>query len=82
MRKLQKVLVERIHELCKEKGISYYSLAYKAGVPMTTLSHILDGSTKNPGFVVIVRICEALDVPLSEFFDTEDFTNLLEDIEK
>lgn len=73
----QKVLVDRINSLCKEKGISYYSLSYKSTVPLTTLLHIVDGTTRNPGIFTIIKICEGLNITLKEFFDTDAFLDVL-----
>lgn len=73
----QKILVDRINSLCKEKGISYYLLSYRSTVPLTTLLHIVDGSTKNPGIFTIIKICEGLEVTLKEFFDTDAFSDIL-----
>ena len=44
----RKILADRINNLCKEQGITYYALSYKSAVPLTTLLHIVNGSTKNP----------------------------------
>lgn len=76
MEKEQKILVRRIKELCKERNISSYSLSYISTVPVTTLSHIMDGSTKNPGIFTIMKLCDGLGVSLTEFFDTEEFEEL------
>lgn len=76
MNKEQKILVSRIKELCKERNITSYSLSYSSTVPVTTLAHIMDGSTKNPGIFTIMSICDGLGVSLSEFFDTEEFKEL------
>ncbi len=69
----QKTLANRINELCKEQRISYYKLSYKSAVPLTTLLHIVDGSTQNPGVMTIMKICEGLNISVKDFFDTEDF---------
>ena len=74
---MQAVLVERIENLCKEKGLSTYQLALEAGIPMSTLAHIMKGTTKNPGIFTLVRICEGLGISLSEFFDIEAFRILV-----
>ena len=63
----------RIKQLCMEKGMSYYTLSYKSTIPLTTLLHITEGSTKNPGIYTIMKICDGLDVSLKEFFDTDEF---------
>ena len=31
----KQIVADRIDKLCKEKGISYYSLAYKSTVPLS-----------------------------------------------
>lgn len=60
-------LSKRLAELCMERKLSYYELSLEAGVPLTTLLHIADGSTKNPGIYTVMKICNALCVSLSEF---------------
>lgn len=81
MKKEQKILVDRINSLCKEKGFSYYALSYKSTVPLTTLLHIMDGTSKNPGFYTIVKICDGLGITLTDFFCTDDFSALTKDVE-
>lgn len=60
---------EWISEMCGEKNLTYYALARTAGVPLTTLMHIVDGSTKNPGIYTLIRVCSALEQPMSELID-------------
>lgn len=74
--KAQDVLVERINNLCKERQMSYYALSYKAAVPMTTLMHIVDKSTVNPGVLTISKLCDGLEITLKEFFDSPEFDDL------
>ncbi|MBQ2901215.1 MAG: helix-turn-helix transcriptional regulator [Agathobacter sp.] len=76
-KKMQEILLRRIETLCKEKGISYYVLSYRATVPLSTLAHIMDGSTQNPGVFTIMKLCDGLGVTLQEFFDTQEFEELL-----
>lgn len=71
--KAQDMLVERINNLCKEKRISYYVLSYKSAVPMTTLMHIVDKSTVNPGIMTIGKLCEGFGITLKQFFDSPEF---------
>ena len=46
--KEQKILSERIKYYCRKKRITYYALAYRSTVPLTTLMHIVNCTTKNP----------------------------------
>ena len=80
--KEQTVLINRVNELCRSKEYTYYALADKASIPFTTLTHILDGQSKNPGVFTIMKICDALEISLKDFFDTEDFALLLREIDE
>ena len=77
----QKKLAKRIHRLCKRQGISYYTLSYRSAVPMTTLMHIIDGSTKNPGLFTIVKICNGFNMTIKDFFDAEEFIGIEDETE-
>lgn len=79
--KEQEILAKRIQELCKERGISYYTLSYQAGVPMTTLMHIMNCSTHNPGLFTISKICSGLNVTLKDFFNTKEFEGIGYEVE-
>ena len=72
----QDVLGERINNLCKKKRMTYYALSYKSAVPMTTLIHIVDKSTVNPGVLTIGKLCDGFGITLKEFFDSPEFENL------
>ena len=77
----QKKLAKRISLLCKRQGISYYALSYRSAVPMTTLMHIIDGSTKNPGLFTIIKICNGFNMTVKEFFDAEEFIGIEDETE-
>ena len=77
----QKKLAKRIYFLCQMQGISYYTLSYRSAVPMTTLMHIIDGSTKNPGLFTIIKICNGLNVTVKDFFDAEEFIGIEDEAE-
>ncbi len=74
--KAQDMLVERINNLCKERRMSYYALSYESAVPMTTLMHIVDKTTMNPGVLTIGKLCDGLGITLKEFFDSPEFESI------
>ena len=74
--KAQDMLIERINNLCKERRMSYYALSYESAVPMTTLMHIVDKTTKNPGVLTIGKLCDGLGITLKDFFDAPAFENI------
>lgn len=82
MKKEQQILVDRLNQLCKKQGYSYYILAYKSSVPLSTLMHIMEGRVKNPGIFTIIKICSGLGITLGELFFPEELTTILESLEE
>lgn len=72
----QKILAERIKELCMERRMSYYMLACRSEVPISTVMNICHCTTKNPGIFTLIKICAALDITVQEFFNTEEFREM------
>lgn len=77
----QEILANRIKHYCKLRRMTYYALAYRSAVPLTTLMHIMNGSTKNPGIFTIAKLCNGLDITIPELFDSEEFANIGYDAE-
>ena len=42
--------------------------------------NIISGASANPGIVTIKKICDGLDISIVEFFDTEAFRALEQEI--
>ena len=73
-------VVERIRELCNERNITPNALSYLAGISQSTIKSILNGESKNPGIVTIKKLCDGLDISIVDFFDTDAFKNLEQEI--
>lgn len=73
-------IVRRIEELCAERSISFRRLAYISGMSPSTITNILNGKSKNPGVVTIKMICDGLDITLMDFFNTDYFRELEQEI--
>ena len=69
---------ERIEELCEKKKMNFCRLA--TGIPYTTIKSIIYGQSKNPGITTIKKICDGLEISVTDFFDTETFKNLEQEI--
>ncbi len=74
------LVVKRIYELCKERGITPNALSYMSGISQSTIKSILIGESKNPGIVTIKKICDGFEISLIDFFNTEEFLNLEQEI--
>ena len=73
-------VVKRIYELCEERNITPNALSYLAGISQSTVKSILNGESKNPGIVTLKKICDGLDITIVDFFDTEDYYELEQEI--
>ena len=71
---------KRFEELCFEKDLNFCKLASISGVPYTTVKSIFYGQSLNPGIATIKKLCDGLDITISEFFDTEYFRELEQEI--
>ena len=68
--------VKRIEELRKRDRLTLYALAYKTGMPPSTLKCIINGRIKNPGFVNIKKNAEGFNMTIREFYDSDLFDDL------
>ena len=71
---------ERIEQLVSDKGLNFCQLANISGIPYTTVKSIIYSQSNNPGISTIKKICDGLDISITDFFDTDTFRNLEQEI--
>lgn len=71
---LQKLIGRRIKELRLEKGISQQMLASICDYDKSNMARIEAGRS-NVTIGTILKLCNALEVSLYDFFDHENFKN-------
>jgi transcriptional regulator with XRE-family HTH domain len=71
---LQKQFGLRIKELRQKKGLSQEALAFKAGIDRTYMTGVETGK-RNVSVKNIEKIIAALEIPVSEFFNSKLFEN-------
>lgn len=70
----------RILNLCKERNITPNKLSTISGMTQSTINNIINTGSKNPTVSTIKKICDGLEITLSEFFDDEIFTSLEQEV--
>lgn len=65
------IYVQRIQQLCKQRGITINKLATMSNVKQSTLDNIVRGLTKNPRVKTLHKIAIAFNMTLGEFLDFE-----------
>lgn len=78
---VKEATVKRIELLCKERGMAYNELANLCGLTPSTIYSILDPTRKNITLSTIKKICDGLEITLSEFFSAPIFDALGQEIE-
>lgn len=71
----------RILYLCEEKRMTINKLSTESGIALSTVKNILYGKSQNPGIVTIKMLCDGMGISLAEFFNTEEFKALNQEIE-
>ena len=76
----REAIANRIRQLCKERNITPNALSNISAVPQATVKSILNGESKNPGAVTIKKLYDGLEITLREFFSTQEFDELAQEI--
>jgi transcriptional regulator with XRE-family HTH domain len=76
----KQAVVDRIQSLCAQKGIAINSLANLSGLTPSTVYSLMDSRRKDVGILTIKKLCDGLGVTLGEFFSTEEFDRLEQEI--
>ena len=70
----------RILQLLGERNMSIHKLAMESAVAPSSIKNILYGKSQNPGIVTIKMLCDGLGISLTDFFDTDVFRELEQEI--
>ena len=71
---------ERIAELCEEKHITINKLANISGITQSTLNNIMSGRNNSTAISTIQKICDGLEITVTDFFDSPLFLGIEQEI--
>ena len=71
---------ERIAELCEEKHITINKLANISGITQSTLNNIMSGRNNSTTISTIQKICDGLEITVTDFFDSPLFLGIDQEI--
>ncbi len=77
---ISQAVAERILELCRQNNITVNKLSNIAGVTQSTVNDIVNNKAKNIGIVTIKKLCDGLEITITDFFNTETFKNLEQEL--
>ncbi len=77
---IKQATVFRFKKLCKEKGITYNELATRSGVTPSTVYSMMDSNRKDLSIITIKKLCDGLDISITDFFQDDVFIGLSQEI--
>lgn len=78
---LTEAIQQRIRELCRERNITLNHLPMLCGMTQSTVHNIFARPNNSPTISTIKKICDGLDITLGEFFQTEYFDTLEQELQ-
>ena len=70
----------RILELCQQNHITLNKLSTICGITQSTLNNIIGGRNATTTVSTIQKICDGLDITISDFFSSAFFDHLEQEI--
>ena len=70
---LNRAFALRLSNLLSEKGMSKYKLEKETGLTHSALRYIFNEVNSDVRFSTIVKVCNALQISVKDFFDDEIF---------
>lgn len=77
---IKEAVVFRVKELCANYDMAINSLANEAGITPSTIYTMLNPKRKDIGVVTIKKICDGLNISIDEFFCSDVFKKLEQEI--
>lgn len=71
----------RVLDLCDERGLSVNKLSILCGITQSTLNNIVSGRNKSTTVSTVKKICDGLDITITDFFDDALFSDLEQEIQ-
>ena len=71
---------QRIIQLCQERDISINKLSSISGVTQSTVNNIVSGRNNSATVSTIKKLCDGLGITIDEFFRSDLFAGLEQEI--
>ena len=77
---IEEAVRQRLMELLQERHLTINGLSNLAGVTQSTANDFMKGISSNIGIITLKKLIDGLDITITEFFDTDVFRNLEQEI--
>ncbi|NLK64928.1 MAG: helix-turn-helix transcriptional regulator [Tissierellia bacterium] len=77
---VKEAVINRINEICDDRGIAVNKLANLSGITPSTVYSVYNSDRKDIGIVLIKKICDGFEITLEEFFSSDIFNSLEQEL--
>lgn len=77
---IKEAIVKHLQDICRQRNMKYNELATVSGVTPSTVYSLMDASRKDLSVITLKKLCDGLDMTITEFFDDELFKTLEQEI--
>ena len=77
---LKEAIIQRILNLCNERGLTINKLSTVCGMTQSTLNNIVNGRNKSVTTSTVKKICDGLGITIIDFFNDPLFRELEQEI--
>lgn len=78
---IKDAVVIRLQGICSKLGIRYKELATRSGVTPSTVYSLMNESRRDLSIITLKKLCDGLDMTITEFFDDDIFKTLEQEIQ-
>lgn len=73
---IKDAVAARFHSLCETRGMKLNELAVVSGVTPSTVYSMMDDRRRDISVLTIKKLCDGLDITITEFFASAEFEDL------
>ena len=77
---IKEAIVLRMKSICRDMNITYNELAVRAGVTPSMVYSMMDSRRKDLSVITLKKLCDGLDMTITEFFNDDIFKTLEQEI--
>lgn len=77
---IKDAVVLRLKNICKKRNIKYNELANRSGITPSTVYSLMDETRRDLSIITLKKLCDGLDMTITEFFDDDIFKALEQEI--
>ena len=77
---IKEAIVKHLQDICRQRNMKYNELATVSGLTPSTVYSLMSETRRDLSVITLKKLCDGLDMTITEFFDYELFKTLEQEI--